>query len=423
MSKKIVTWSLLVVFVLTIGGLFFLQKKKSDIAPLTLTTLYGDFTIAEPVLIELLQDPYMQRLKHIRQYGTNYYTIKKQDFNRFDHSVGVFVLLRKYGASLNEQIAGLLHDVSHTVFSHCGDYLFKVSQLDGSSYQDTIHVHHPFLLGQAALKASKKLKIPLIYTYHTLYDHYLHYVPLPQIITRPIVNTLVQTFCKKVQGIIAPSNAVKERLTACSISTKTEIIPSAISSLFFQKKHHEISLDPPFHLLSVSRFTKEKNIYFLLDMLALLDHNKFIATFAGYGSEYSSLQNYAYTIKKLSPHLVKFIEKPSKQQLKELYHTAHLFIFASQTETQGLVLAEAMAHGIPVIALNGPGQQDIIKNGLNGFLVTTLDEMKAKIEYCCASEKQYKLMQHHASHTAQEYSSNILIEKLLRFYYNVLAKV
>jgi 1,2-diacylglycerol 3-alpha-glucosyltransferase len=158
-------------------------------------------------------------------------------------------------------------------------------------------------------------------------------------------------------------------------------------------------------------------------MLALLDHNKFIATFAGYGSEYSSLQNYAYTIKKLSPHLVKFIEKPSKQQLKELYHTAHLFIFASQTETQGLVLAEAMAHGIPVIALNGPGQQDIIKNGLNGFLVTTLDEMKAKIEYCCASEKQYKLMQHHASHTAQEYSSNILIEKLLRFYYNVLAKV
>lgn len=120
-------------------GYFFLQKKKSDIAPLTLTTLYGDFTIAEPVLIELLQDPYMQRLKHIRQYGTNYYTIKKQDFNRFDHSVGVFVLLRKYGASLNEQIAGLLHDVSHTVFSHCGDYLFKVSQLDGSSYQDTIH--------------------------------------------------------------------------------------------------------------------------------------------------------------------------------------------------------------------------------------------------------------------------------------------
>lgn len=299
---------------------------------------------------------------------------------------------------------------------------YQIQQLLQKIKPDIIHAHHPFLLGKAALKAAKNLDIPLIFTYHTLYDHYLHYIPLPKIITQPLVNKLVKSFCINSHGVIAPSNAVKERLTACSISTKTEIIPSAIASHFFQKNSRNISFTPPLHLLSVSRFTKEKNIYFLLDMLALLNPNKFIVTFAGYGSEYPSLEKYAYCTKKLSPQNVKFIEKPSKQQLKELYHNAHLFIFASQTETQGLVLAEAMAHGIPVIALNGPGQQDIIKNGYNGFLVSSIYGMKEKIEYSIAYEKRYQIMQQHAFNTAQNYSEDKFIEKLMNFYHAILAK-
>lgn len=126
------------VFACILGGVAFLWTKKNDTIPLILKTEYGEFSITEPVLIDLLNDPYMQRLKKIRQYGTRYYFIKKDDYNRYDHSVGVFVLLRKHGASLHEQIAGLLHDVSHTVFSHVGDWIFKVSPL-GDSYQDKIH--------------------------------------------------------------------------------------------------------------------------------------------------------------------------------------------------------------------------------------------------------------------------------------------
>lgn len=122
-----------------VGGLYFLCKKNNEDKKLVLSTLYGDFFITEPILIDLINDKYVQRLKQIRQYGTNYYTIKKLEYNRFDHSVGVFVLLRKFGAPLNEQIAGLLHDVSHTVFSHVGDFLFKISQLGENSYQDTNH--------------------------------------------------------------------------------------------------------------------------------------------------------------------------------------------------------------------------------------------------------------------------------------------
>lgn len=110
-------------------------KKESKI---DLNTQYGNFEISEPILIDLINHPYMQRLKKVRQYGVSHFVITPCEYNRFDHSIGVFLLLRKHGASLNEQIAGLLHDVSHTVFSHVGDWIFKHE--DGkSSYQDDIH--------------------------------------------------------------------------------------------------------------------------------------------------------------------------------------------------------------------------------------------------------------------------------------------
>lgn len=108
-----------------------------NVSALTITSLYGTVTITEPVLIELLQAPSMQRLEHINQYGITPFIKTLPPYSRFTHSVGVMVLLRLYGAPLAEQIAGLLHDVSHTVFSHVGDFLYTSSHND--SYQDTIH--------------------------------------------------------------------------------------------------------------------------------------------------------------------------------------------------------------------------------------------------------------------------------------------
>jgi HD superfamily phosphohydrolase len=102
-------------------------------------TIYGDFTVTEPVLIDLFNSPIMERIKHVRQYGVLDYIIKqKKEYTRYEHCVGVWALLRMYGATLEEQIAGLLHDSSHTVFSHVGDVLFD-HQSDKSSYQDDIH--------------------------------------------------------------------------------------------------------------------------------------------------------------------------------------------------------------------------------------------------------------------------------------------
>lgn len=104
---------------------------------LVIKTIYGSATITEPVLIELIDSAPMQRLKKINQYGILSCVQKLKSYTRFEHSLGVLFLLRHFGASLDEQVFGLLHDVSHTAFSHVADYLFKTAT-DKYSYQDLI---------------------------------------------------------------------------------------------------------------------------------------------------------------------------------------------------------------------------------------------------------------------------------------------
>jgi HD superfamily phosphohydrolase len=104
----------------------------------TIKTIYGDFEIKEQIIIDLLNSKAVQRLKRIRQGGMTDYVFCEIDYSRYDHSVGVLVILMKFNASLNEQIAGLLHDVSHTAFSHVADVVFNHKH-EKESYQDSIH--------------------------------------------------------------------------------------------------------------------------------------------------------------------------------------------------------------------------------------------------------------------------------------------
>jgi len=107
--------------------------------------IYGKIEIKEPVILELIKSPSLQRLKGIDQAG--YLPLQSKllgfrysevEHNRFEHSLGVFILLKKFGASLKEQIAGLIHDVSHSVFSHCIDYALKEGSEKNHTYQDRI---------------------------------------------------------------------------------------------------------------------------------------------------------------------------------------------------------------------------------------------------------------------------------------------
>lgn len=119
-----------------------LDVHKAEVCrSIELQTIYGTFEIQEPVIIDLLASKAMQRLKRIKQHGINDIVRPEWAFSRYDHSVGVFILTRMFGGSLEEQVAALLHDVSHTVFSHVGDLVFTapVEVEADSAYQDDIH--------------------------------------------------------------------------------------------------------------------------------------------------------------------------------------------------------------------------------------------------------------------------------------------
>lgn len=101
-----------------------------------LTTFYGDIEVKEQVILDLIESPSMQRLKNVHQYGVSFYTTHKEEYTRFEHTLGVFTVLRAKGASLEEQIAGLLHDISHTVFSHVGDHFIKERRMNESYHEN-----------------------------------------------------------------------------------------------------------------------------------------------------------------------------------------------------------------------------------------------------------------------------------------------
>src|SRR5581483_8929060 len=104
------------------------------------TTVMGDIDERNPIILDLINSQAIQRLKEIDQSGPNPYFNKRcPHFSRYDHSLGVYALLKRFGASTQEQVAGLMHDASHTAFSHIADLIFQQGQARTISYQDNIH--------------------------------------------------------------------------------------------------------------------------------------------------------------------------------------------------------------------------------------------------------------------------------------------
>jgi 1,2-diacylglycerol 3-alpha-glucosyltransferase len=279
-----------------------------------------------------------------------------------------------------------------------------------------IHVHHPFLLGLTAYKIAKESKIPTAFTYHTLYEQYTHYIPLPQCITRTVIKQWVSRFCIQVNGLIAPSQSIKQLLAPQMPTTSITVIPSGILALYIQPRFSpKKSIVQRIELLSVSRFVPEKNIPFILQACKHLKI-PFRLTLIGFGMQLPFLQKYAYDQLGFTHDQVNFAIKPPHQQIAAWYRQADLFLFASVTETQGLVLAEAMASGTPVIAVSGTGVQDIVCDSNNGFLVESPEKMAEKIEYLASHPAIFVAMQEAAWKTGQQYHPLAAAKNLAHFY-------
>jgi len=282
---------------------------------------------------------------------------------------------------------------------------------------DIVHSHHPFLLGIAALQAARTLRKPLIFTYHTLYHDYAHRIPLlPTWLTRAIIHRQVTRYCNEVDRIIVPSSTLITTIGGQACADKIQVIPSGVRTALVPAMQPCVRHDH-FFLLVVSRFVPEKNLYFILDAYAQLrERKRYTLLLAGYGIQLHDLQQYAYHTLGCTQEQVQFIVRPDTATLAQLYAKAHIFLFSSCTDTQGIVLAEAMVHGVPVIACHGPGQHDIVRHGDNGFLIDNPLQMAQSVERCYVDRQLYCQLRERAWLTGHRYDPHVLAHDVVRVY-------
>lgn len=237
---------------------------------------------------------------------------------------------------------------------------------------DLIHIQTPFVAHYAGLKAARTLGLPVLATYHTLFEEYVqHYARfLPAGLLRKQARALSRRQCNALDAVVVPSTAMRQRLQDYGVSTPMHILPTGIplgqfasgDGIAFRLRH---GIDPQRALaLFVGRVAHEKNIGFLLDALhhALQRCPHMLLLIAGEGPAQHELQQRVR--REGLENAVRFIGYlDRKRDLPACYAAADVFAFASRTETQGLVLLEAMAAGLPVVALADMGTIDILSPG------------------------------------------------------------
>jgi len=257
--------------------------------------------------------------------------------------------------------------------------IFKIKELS----LDIIHSHDPFSMGILARIFSRMLKLKHVATHHTMYDYYLHYLPS---IVRPqpeFVQSFIKNWCLKTDKIIAPTGNIKETLVEYGVPSEHIVtIPTGIDLSSFdksiswdlKKEYPQIKEDDKI-LLFVGRLGKEKNISFLLKVFkkVIMEEKKVKFVIVGGGQEKEELENLAKELN-IADSII-FTGPQPREKVIDAYKQAYLFIFASYTETQGLVVLESMAAGTPVVALGKLGVYDILsQEDTGGVMVKDLNE-------------------------------------------------
>lgn len=236
---------------------------------------------------------------------------------------------------------------------------------------DLVHIHTPFVAHYAGLDIAHELGVPVTASYHTYFEEYLHhYVPfLPRRTLRAVARRFSRQQCNDLDAVIVPSKAMAETLLEYGVTRPMHILPTGLREERFAcgdgeafRQRHGIPPERPL-LLFVGRVAFEKNIEFLLDVVARVRSQcpDVLFLITGEGPALAGLRKHVESMG-LGDN-VRFLGYLDRRQaLSDCYQAADLFIFASRTETQGLVLLEAMALGCPVQALAIMGTRDILEN-------------------------------------------------------------
>lgn len=305
------------------------------------------------------------------------------------------------------------------------DYRILLPRLRKENY-DLVHIHTPFIAHYAGIHLGRELGIPVIETYHTYFEQYLdHYIRfLPRALLRMAARRFSVSQARQVDTLVVPSQAMLDVLRGYGVTTSAEVIPTGIEPGEFRqgdgqyfRLRNDIAPDRPL-LLYVGRVAEEKNIGFLLRMMQRLIGKQpdALLLIAGEGPARPALEQ---SVRDLGlEDYVQFIGYLDREgELQSCYSAANAFVFASRTETQGLVLLEAMALGVPVVSTAVMGTAEVLA-GCEGALVAeeSIEDFAGKCHRLLADPELQKILSVNARRHAESWSAPHCAHRMLRLY-------
>lgn len=297
---------------------------------------------------------------------------------------------------------------------------------------DLLHIQTPFVAHYLGVRLARELGIPRVETYHTYFEEYLyHYLPfLPKAGSRYLARSMSCRQCNDLDALVVPSSGMLKVLRDYGIQTHAEIIPTGLPEQNFIpgdgpsfRAKHGIAPERPV-MLYVGRVAFEKNITFLLKVTARItrDMPDVLLVVAGEGPALEGLKRETVRLG-LSGNIlfVGYLDRVG--ELPDCYRAANIFVFSSCTETQGLVLLEAMAQAVPVVALAEMGTKDVLQPGLGAIIAANdVEDFAANALSLLLQPDAAEQLGKKGREYAQGWSAGALAEKMLDFYQRTLER-
>ena len=312
-----------------------------------------------------------------------------------------------------------------------GIYPIKAIRMIKKWNLDVIHSQTEFGIGTFARIISKQLHIPLVHTYHTMYEDYVHYITHGYFnrSSKKIVEYLTLFYCDKtISELVVPTKKAYELFKQkYKVNRNVYIVPTGIdvekfykeknSKINVAKKRKELSIgSDDFVILFVGRVASEKNIELLLSSMRSFVNtsSKIKLLVVGDGPDMDRYKN--YVSKNKLDEVVIFAGKVPWNKINEYYLISNCFATASHTETQGLTVIEAMAASLPVVCIDDESFTDTVIDGLNGLVFNSKREYKKCILKLFQDKDLFKKLSSQARISAETHSSKYFAEQILDVY-------
>lgn len=291
---------------------------------------------------------------------------------------------------------------------------------------DVIHSHHPILMGDMASAFAERLDIPLVFTFHTRYEQYIQeYISIAPELSMKLAETLVRRYLEKCDHVIAPTRSIQDFVQSYQVDVPVTIVPTPIDLKKYQELQPErvrrdLNLGDEIILLYLGRLSPEKNVGFLLRAFAKFRKGceNSLLVIVGGGPDGEHLKDLAFRLG-IKPAVV-FTGPVPQDEVPHYMAAADLFVFPSMTETQGLVLIEAMAAGTPVVAVDTAVNAEVLEGGGGLIVDQDEDDFVRGIRSIISSPSIREIMGTKAIATAAKYRISSAVDQLLGVYKSVV---